>query len=68
MHPFALSKADDPAKAVAVNAVDAKLAFIAGGPDLIGLDERPRGAPRASARHWSQGRTLAKMEIRAPRA
>jgi xanthine dehydrogenase YagS FAD-binding subunit len=37
MHPFALSKADDPAKAVAAHAADAKLAFIAGGTDLIGL-------------------------------
>jgi hypothetical protein len=37
MHPFALSKADDPAKAIAAHAVDPQLAFIAGGTDLIGL-------------------------------
>jgi xanthine dehydrogenase YagS FAD-binding subunit len=37
MHPFALSRADEPAKAIAVHALDPKLAFIAGGTDLIGL-------------------------------
>jgi xanthine dehydrogenase YagS FAD-binding subunit len=37
MHPFALSKATDPAKAIAVHAADPHLAFIAGGTDLIGL-------------------------------
>jgi xanthine dehydrogenase YagS FAD-binding subunit len=37
MHPFALSRADDPAKAIAAHAQDAQLAFIAGGTDLIGL-------------------------------
>src|SRR5437879_13488514 len=37
MHPFALSRADDPAKAIAAHAVDPQLAFIAGGTDLIGL-------------------------------
>ena len=37
MHPFALSRAEDPAKAVAAHAHDAQLAFIAGGTDLIGL-------------------------------
>lgn len=37
MHPFALSRADDPAKAVAAHARDPQLAFIAGGTDLIGL-------------------------------
>src|SRR6202008_1751065 len=37
MHPFALSKADDPAKAIAAHALDPQLAFIAGGTDLIGL-------------------------------
>ena len=37
MHPFALSRADDPAKAVAAHAQDAHLAFIAGGTDLLGL-------------------------------
>jgi xanthine dehydrogenase YagS FAD-binding subunit len=37
MHPFALSRADDPARAVATHAQDTALAFIAGGTDLIGL-------------------------------
>jgi xanthine dehydrogenase YagS FAD-binding subunit len=37
MHPFALSRVDDPAKAVAAHAHDTQLAFIAGGTDLIGL-------------------------------
>src|SRR5258708_24201554 len=37
MHPFALSRADDPAKAIAAHARDPQLAFIAGGTDLIGL-------------------------------
>src|SRR5882762_1755021 len=37
MHPFALSRADDPAKAVAAHAQDPQLAFVAGGTDLIGL-------------------------------
>src|SRR5258708_7813602 len=37
MHPFALSKADDAAQAVAAHASDPQLAFIAGGTDLIGL-------------------------------
>src|SRR5438309_2699623 len=37
MHPFGLSRADDPAKAVAAHAQDPQLAFIAGGTDLIGL-------------------------------
>jgi len=37
MHPFAVSRADDPAKAIAAHAVDPQLAFIAGGTDLIGL-------------------------------
>lgn len=37
MHPFALSRADDPARAIAAHAVDPQLAFIAGGTDLIGL-------------------------------
>ena len=34
MHPFALSRADDHAKAVAAHAMDAQLAFVAGGTDL----------------------------------
>ena len=37
MHPFALSRADDLAKAVAAHAMDAQLAFVAGGTDLLGL-------------------------------
>src|SRR5256712_9454794 len=37
MHPFALSRADDPAKAIAAHAQDPQLAFIAGGTHLIGL-------------------------------
>jgi xanthine dehydrogenase YagS FAD-binding subunit len=37
MHPFALSRADDPANAIAAHAQDRHLAFIAGGTDLIGL-------------------------------
>jgi xanthine dehydrogenase YagS FAD-binding subunit len=37
MHPFALSRAHDPAKAIAAHALDPQLAFIAGGTDLIGL-------------------------------
>jgi xanthine dehydrogenase YagS FAD-binding subunit len=37
MHPFALSRADDPAKAVAAHLQDPQLAYIAGGTDLIGL-------------------------------
>src|SRR5580704_7975915 len=37
MHPFAFSRADDPAAAIAAHARDPQLAFIAGGTDLIGL-------------------------------
>ncbi len=37
MHPFALSRVDDPAAAIAAHALDPELAFIAGGTDLIGL-------------------------------
>src|ERR1700719_3744627 len=37
MHPFAISPADDEAKAIAAHALDPELAFIAGGTDLIGL-------------------------------
>jgi xanthine dehydrogenase YagS FAD-binding subunit len=37
MHPFALSRADDAAKAIAAHATDPQLAFIAGGTDLLGL-------------------------------
>ncbi len=37
MHPFAYSRADDPAEAIAAHAHDPQLAFIAGGTDLLGL-------------------------------
>src|SRR5260370_32868241 len=37
MDPFTLSRADDPAKAIAAHAQDPQLAFIAGVTDLIGL-------------------------------
>jgi xanthine dehydrogenase YagS FAD-binding subunit len=37
MHPFALSIADDPARAIEAHALDPQLTFIAGGTDLIGL-------------------------------
>src|SRR5208337_436530 len=37
MHPFALSRANNLAKAVAAHAMDGQLAFIAGGTDLLGL-------------------------------
>src|SRR5216684_4052097 len=37
MHPFTLSRADDSAKAIAAHALDPRLAFIAGGTDLLGL-------------------------------
>jgi len=37
MHPYALSIVADPAAAIAAHARDPRLAFIAGGTDLIGL-------------------------------
>src|SRR5258705_4907009 len=37
MRPFALSRADDAATAIAPHARDPPLAFIAGGTDLLGL-------------------------------
>ena len=37
MHPVAVSRVDDAAKAIAAHALDPELAFIAGGTDLIGL-------------------------------
>ena len=37
MHPFAFSRADDLAKAIAAHAMDGQVAFIAGGTDLLGL-------------------------------
>src|SRR2546429_2445760 len=46
MHPFALSRADDPAKAIAAHAFDPQLAFIAGGTDLIGLMKDRAALPR----------------------
>ena len=46
MHPFALSKADNPAQAIAVHAADPLLAFIAGGTDLIGLMKDRAAIPK----------------------
>jgi xanthine dehydrogenase YagS FAD-binding subunit len=37
MHPFTISRATDPRRAIAAHADDPHLAFIAGGTDLIGL-------------------------------
>lgn len=37
MHSFALTKADDPERAIAAHATDEQLAFIAGGTDILGL-------------------------------
>jgi xanthine dehydrogenase YagS FAD-binding subunit len=37
VHPFALTRIDDPAEAVTAHAEDGGLAFIAGGTDLLGL-------------------------------
>ena len=37
MHPFALSRADNLAQAIAAHAMDGQAAFIAGGTDLLGL-------------------------------
>jgi xanthine dehydrogenase YagS FAD-binding subunit len=37
MHPFALSRADDLAEAIAAHAMDGQVVFIAGGTDLLGL-------------------------------
>jgi len=37
MHPFAFSRAVEPATAIAAHAADSNLAFIAGGTDLLGL-------------------------------
>jgi len=37
MHPFAISRGDDLAKAVAAHAMDGQVAFIAGGTDFLGL-------------------------------
>jgi xanthine dehydrogenase YagS FAD-binding subunit len=46
MHPFALSRAKDLAKAVAAHAMDEQLAFIAGGTDLLGLIKDHAAAPQ----------------------
>ena len=46
MHPFALSKADNLAQAIAVHAADPLLAFIAGGTDLIGLMKDRAALPK----------------------
>src|SRR5579859_279834 len=37
MHPFSISRTDEPAKAITAHAMDPQLAFIAGGTDLLGL-------------------------------
>jgi xanthine dehydrogenase YagS FAD-binding subunit len=37
VHPFSISRATDPATAIAAHAEDPQLAFIAGGTDVIGL-------------------------------
>lgn len=37
MHPFAVARAEDAATAIAAHSQDTRLAFIAGGTDLIGL-------------------------------
>jgi xanthine dehydrogenase YagS FAD-binding subunit len=37
MHPFTLTRADDPAEAIAAHAADSRLSYIAGGTDLLGL-------------------------------
>ncbi len=51
MHSFALSRADDPAKAIAAHVNDPQLAFIAGGTGPPRPDEGPRDASRAPAGH-----------------
>ncbi len=53
MHPFGLSRADDPAKAIAAHAHDPQLVFIAGGTDLIGLmRDRATLPERLLCRTW----------------
>jgi xanthine dehydrogenase YagS FAD-binding subunit len=37
MHPFTLTRAEDPAQAIDAHATDAQVAYIAGGTDLLGL-------------------------------
>jgi len=46
MHPFALSRAVEPAKAIAAHADDPNLAFIAGGTDLLGLIKDRAALPK----------------------
>src|SRR5258705_1915708 len=46
MHPFALSRADDRAKAIAAHAHDPQVVFIAGGTDLIGLMKDRAALPK----------------------
>ena len=82
MHPFAVSRADDAAKAIAAHALDPELAFIAGGTDLIGLmkdraalPERlldinglaEYGADRSAARRWPAHRSAGPDERRGGR-
>jgi xanthine dehydrogenase YagS FAD-binding subunit len=45
MHPFALLRADDSARAIAIHAADRQLAFVAGGTDLIGLIKDRAASP-----------------------
>ena len=45
MHPFTISRATDPATAIAAHAEDPHLAFIAGGTDLLGLIEDRAALP-----------------------
>ena len=66
MHPFALSRADDPAKAIAAHAVDPQLAFVAGGTDLIGLMKDRAALPERLLMPRKEHRPLASSK-RCPR-
>jgi xanthine dehydrogenase YagS FAD-binding subunit len=46
MHPFTLSRANDPVEAIDTHAEDPGVAFIAGGTDLIGLMKDRASHPR----------------------
>ncbi len=46
MHPFAISRADDPATAIAAHARDPQLAFIAGGTDVLALIKDRAALPK----------------------
>src|SRR5690348_1625160 len=46
MHPFALASANDAATAIAAQAADPDLAYIAGGTDLIGLMKDRAALPK----------------------